>query len=101
MHIKMDGHRGQREKHYSCYLQTRYDERQGLTAMARTTAYTASIIVQLLANGDINLRGVIPPERLGMLEPIFDKIMTGLKERHINPIHRYENNMFGGYVLEN
>lgn len=101
MHIKMDGHRGQREQHYSCYLQTRYDERQGLTAMARTTAYTASIIVQLLANGDIYLRGVIPPERLGMLEPIFDKIMTGLKERHINPIHRYENNMFGGYLLGN
>jgi lysine 6-dehydrogenase len=90
MHIKMHGHRGQQQQHYSCYLQTQYDETQGLTAMARTTAYTASIIVQLVANSDIRLRGVVPPERLGMLEPIFNKIMTGLKDRHINPVHRYE-----------
>jgi len=91
MQIQMHGYRGQHQQDYSCRLQTQYDETQGLTAMARTTAYTASIIVQLLANGDIHLRGVVPPERLGMLEPIFDQIMTGLKDRHINPIHRYEN----------
>jgi saccharopine dehydrogenase-like NADP-dependent oxidoreductase len=90
MQIKMYGHRGQQQQFYSCFLQTHYDETQGLTAMARTTAYTASMIIQLLANGDIRLRGIIPPERLGMLEPIFDQIMTGLKERDINPIHRYE-----------
>lgn len=90
MHIKMHGHRGQQQQHYSCYLQTRYDESQGVTAMAQATAYTASIIVQLVANGDIRLRGVVPPEQLGMRKPIFEKIMIALKERHINLIHRYE-----------
>jgi saccharopine dehydrogenase-like NADP-dependent oxidoreductase len=90
LQINMQGKRGQQQQHYSCYLHTRYDEAQGLTAMARTTAFTASIIVQLLADGDIHLRGVVPPEQLGMLDPIFEKIMIELKERHINPIHRYE-----------
>jgi lysine 6-dehydrogenase len=90
MQINMQGKKEQQQQYYSCHLDTRYDEAQGLTAMARTTAFTASIIVQLLANGHIPCRGVIAPERLGMMEPLFSEIMAELKERNINPIHRYE-----------
>jgi saccharopine dehydrogenase-like NADP-dependent oxidoreductase len=90
LQINMQGKREQQQQHYSCHLLTRYDETHGLTAMARTTAFTASIIVQLLANRRIPFRGVIPPERLGMMKPLFSEIMTELKERNINPIHRYE-----------
>jgi lysine 6-dehydrogenase len=90
MQINMQGKKEQQQQYYSCHLHTRYDEAQGLTAMARTTAFTASIIVQLLANGHIPCRGVVPPEQLGMMQPLFSEIMTELKERNINPIHRYE-----------
>jgi saccharopine dehydrogenase-like NADP-dependent oxidoreductase len=69
--------------------------------MAQTTAYTASIVVQLLANGDIQFRGVMPPERLGMLEPIFQKITTELKERHINLNTDMKNNICGVYTRGN
>ena len=90
LQINMQGKREQQQQHYSCQLHTQYDEAQRLTAMARTTAFTASIIVQLLANRHIPFRGVVPPERLGMIKPLFSEIMTELKERNINPIHRYE-----------
>lgn len=41
----------------------RFDERTGLSAMMRTTAFPASIIAQMMARGDIKEKGAIPQER--------------------------------------
>jgi lysine 6-dehydrogenase len=41
----------------------RYDERTGLSAMMRTTAFPASIIAQMMARGEISPKGAIPQER--------------------------------------
>ena len=41
----------------------RYDERNGVTSMGKTTGYTASIVTQMVGRGDVQGRGVIPPER--------------------------------------
>ncbi len=71
-------------------LLDRYDERQGITAMARTTAYTASIIIQLLIRGAITDRGVVPPEVLGQNPPVFDAVMTDLAQKGIHVFHEHE-----------
>jgi lysine 6-dehydrogenase len=71
-------------------LLDRYNERQGISAMARTTAYTASIIIQLVAHGDITERGVVPPEVLGMSRPVFDAVMTALATKGIRVLHDQE-----------
>jgi saccharopine dehydrogenase-like NADP-dependent oxidoreductase len=60
-----------------------YDEKSGVTAMARTTAYTASIVAQLILKGSISLKGVVPPERLGMDKGIYQQIMAELEKRGI------------------
>ena len=60
-----------------------YDEKSGVTAMARTTAYTASIVAQLILKGSIRLKGVVPPERLGMDKGIYQQIMAELEDRGI------------------
>ena len=39
-----------------------YDEATKMTAMMRTTAFPTSIIAQMLAQGSIGTRGVVPPE---------------------------------------
>jgi lysine 6-dehydrogenase len=41
----------------------RFDERTGLSAMMRTTAFPASIIAQMMARGEITQKGAIPQER--------------------------------------
>jgi lysine 6-dehydrogenase len=41
----------------------RFDERTGLSAMMRTTAFPASVIAQMMARGEIKERGAIPQER--------------------------------------
>ena len=41
----------------------RFDERAGLSAMMRTTAFPASIIAQMMARGETTEQGAIPQER--------------------------------------
>jgi lysine 6-dehydrogenase len=41
----------------------RYDEERKVTSMGRTTAYTGSIVTQMLGAGKITGKGVLPPEK--------------------------------------
>jgi saccharopine dehydrogenase-like NADP-dependent oxidoreductase len=41
----------------------RFDERAGLSAMQRTTAFPASIIAQMMARGQTTQKGAVPQER--------------------------------------
>jgi saccharopine dehydrogenase-like NADP-dependent oxidoreductase len=52
--------------------------------MARTTAYPASIVAQLILKGDLKEKGVVPPEKLGMDSKLFKLFLEGLKNRGIN-----------------
>ncbi|HEY0385313.1 MAG TPA: saccharopine dehydrogenase C-terminal domain-containing protein [Pyrinomonadaceae bacterium] len=40
-----------------------FDERTGLSAMMRTTAFPASIVAQMMARGETLLKGATPQER--------------------------------------
>jgi lysine 6-dehydrogenase len=41
----------------------RFDERAGLSAMQRTTAFPASVIAQMMARGETTQKGAVPQER--------------------------------------
>ena len=64
-------------------LVDRYDRATGTTAMARTTGYTATTAVRMLAAGLWSEAGVIPPERLGQNAACTDFILAGLRERNV------------------
>ncbi|MEM1883932.1 MAG: saccharopine dehydrogenase C-terminal domain-containing protein [Candidatus Bathyarchaeia archaeon] len=83
MSVKVIGLRGGSRVAYIYHLLDRYDDVGKVTAMARTTAYTASIVIQLLARGEIREKGIIPPENLGMSEEIFNKIISWLRNKGI------------------
>jgi lysine 6-dehydrogenase len=74
--------RGKQELH-RYHLFDRYDEKQGITAMARTTAYPASIIAQLMLTKHIKEKGVVPPEKLGMNEKFFKVFLNELDKRGV------------------
>ncbi|UCE57940.1 MAG: L-lysine dehydrogenase, partial [Candidatus Bathyarchaeota archaeon] len=67
-------------------LLERYDERRGTTAMARTTAYPASIIAQLILGKAIKEKGVVPPEKLGKNEKLFQTFVNELRKRKVEII---------------
>jgi len=71
------------ERCYVYYLLNCYDKEHGVTAMARTTAFPASILAQLIAQKTIEEKGVVPLEKLGTKEKIFNKIIAELKKRQV------------------
>ena len=65
------------------HMLDQYDETHGITAMARTTAYSASIVAQLMLREEIKEKGVVPPERLGMSEKFFSTFLSELEKQGI------------------
>ena len=57
----------------------RQDEATGLSAMMRTTAFPASIIAQMMAKGDVLMRGATPQEKA--IDP--EKFVAELARRNI------------------
>jgi len=56
-----------------------YDEKAKISAMMRTTSFPTSIIAQMVVNGTITARGVLPPEECVPVEPLIEE----LKKRNI------------------
>ncbi len=79
MRVEVDGVREGVKIRYIYEILDYYDERKNVTAMGRTTAYTASIVIQLLAENVIRENGIVPPEKLGMREDVFDRILMELE----------------------
>jgi saccharopine dehydrogenase-like NADP-dependent oxidoreductase len=81
--VEVSGYKKGRKTVYIYTLVDFYNEKSGVTAMARTTAYTASIVAKLILEGKIGLRGVVPPERLGMDNEVYRHVMFELSKREI------------------
>src|SRR5687767_7499101 len=58
------------------------DESTGLSAMMRTTAFPASIIAQMMASGDVLMRGATPQEKA--IDP--DRLVSELRRRNLRII---------------
>ena len=64
-------------------LLDKYDANTQTTSMARTTGYTCTAVVNLLAKKMISEKGVLPPELIGKSKDCFDFVLGYLKERGI------------------
>lgn len=64
-------------------LLDRTEKKSGTLSMARTTGYTCTAAVHLVANGQFNRKGICPPEYLGEDEENYRFILDYLKERNV------------------
>jgi len=83
LEVRVAGVKGQKRMKYSYRLLDYCDAKQGVTAMARTTAYPASIVAQLLVKRRVEEKGVVPPEKLGMRGEIFEAFLNELEKRGV------------------
>lgn len=83
LEVRVAGIKGQKRLKYLYRLLDYCDTKQGVTAMARTTAYPASIMAQLLIKRRVGERGVVPPEKLGMHGEIFEAFLNELEKRGV------------------
>lgn len=83
MLVEVGGTKNGKQVMYTYHVLDRYDEKLHVTAMGRTTAYTTSVVAQLLAKKAIAENGVVPPEKLGMNEELYNKFMGMMKKRKV------------------
>ena len=61
-----------------------FDKETKISSMARTTGYTCTAAVNLLAQNLFSEKGVNPPELVGKHKECFDYVLDYLKERKVN-----------------
>lgn len=83
MRIEVCGVKGGETTVESWDLLDRYDASTGVTSMARTTGYTCTAGVRLVAAGLFREPGVIPPERIGGRDGCLDFMLARLAERGV------------------
>jgi saccharopine dehydrogenase-like NADP-dependent oxidoreductase len=83
MRVIVEGEVAGTSRRYTYELFDRYDEQSGVHSMARTTGYTATVAVRLLAEGLYTTPGITPPEFLGRHDACLSFLLDGLKERGV------------------
>jgi len=83
MQVTVEGIKNGLRLRYTYDLMDRYDEVTKTSSMARTTGYTATMAVRLLANGMYYRKGLSAPEHIGMQPQCVEFILKGLNERGI------------------
>jgi len=90
MRIAVSGSRGGKRARIVFDLLDRYDPATGVHSMARTTGYTATLAVRLLAQGRLARKGIVAPEFIGREPACVEFLLEGLKARGVVYTRRVE-----------
>jgi lysine 6-dehydrogenase len=83
MRVTLEGEKDGQRMRQELDLLDRYDRSTGTTSMARTTGYTCTAAVRLLARGGYARKGVSPPELVGQEPGAWDFIRAELATRGV------------------
>lgn len=64
LRVVVHGEKAGRPRRYQVEMVDRYDPVQGFTSMARTTSFTGAIVARMIARGELQAVGAIPPEQV-------------------------------------
>ena len=83
MMINVSGELGGEEKKYVYRLVDYFNHETGVSAMARTTSYTAAIVAGMLAKGMVTEKGVLVTENLAKDPGFTEGLLTELRKRGV------------------
>ena len=83
MRIIIEGIEGGERVKYEFNLFDKFDAKNGITSMARTTGYTCTAVANLMIEGMFDSPGINPPEFIGKVDGHLQFILEYLKERNI------------------
>ena len=83
MRVTVEGARSGQRLRYRYDLIDRYDVVTKTLSMARTTGYTATMAVRLLANGMYSRKGLSAPEHVGRHPECVEFLLNGLGDRGV------------------
>jgi len=91
MRIFVEGEKDGQQKRYHYDLFDKYNTTTGVHSMAKTTGYTATSVVRMIAGGLFTRIGMSPPEYIGKDPECVKFILEKLNERGVKYIERIEN----------
>ncbi|MBU8871830.1 MAG: saccharopine dehydrogenase NADP-binding domain-containing protein [Gemmatimonadales bacterium] len=83
LQINIEGNLDGRKVRYRYDLLDRFDHDTGTTSMARTTGFTATVAVRMVADGLYGETGISPPEYLGRQPGCVPYLLEGLAGRGV------------------
>ncbi len=83
MLIQVEGRKDGRRLRYVYDLHDEFDHVTGVTSMARTTGYTATVALRMVAEGLYTRQGISPPEYMGRQSGCVDFLLKGLADRGV------------------
>ena len=83
MRVKVKGEENGKTTEYIYDLFDKYDEKESISSMARTTGFTGTAGAELILQGKFTEKGVFPPELVGKNEECFAFVMDYLKNRNV------------------
>jgi lysine 6-dehydrogenase len=83
LRVDVSGKRNGKLTRYRYQMVDHYDSRNGITSMARTTAFPCSIAAQILAAGEVQQKGLVPPE-VAFKDDVREELLGCLEERGMN-----------------
>jgi lysine 6-dehydrogenase len=83
MRVIIEGMKAGKKQRYTYDLSDSYDPETGIHSMARTTGYTATMALRMLAEGLYTRKGISVPEFIGQDEKCVDFILKGLADRGV------------------
>ncbi|MGH1364811.1 MAG: saccharopine dehydrogenase family protein [Calditrichia bacterium] len=84
MLVSVQGKEDGKDSSYSYHLFDRNDPGTGFSSMARTTGFTCTAAVNMLAEGLYSQKGISPPEYVGAADGCFEYIIKYLEERDVH-----------------
>ena len=81
--IIIEGEKQKKKMRYTYDMLDYYDKKTSTHSMARTTGYTATNVLRLIANGLFDRKGICPPEYIGQKPNCVDFVLKSLKERGV------------------
>ncbi|MBI5021372.1 MAG: saccharopine dehydrogenase NADP-binding domain-containing protein [Ignavibacteriales bacterium] len=79
MRVWIQGTKNKEQRTLTYEMIDYFDEKTKISSMMRTTSFPTSIIAQMIVNGTIKDRGVLPPEQCVPVQPLIEE----LKKRNI------------------
>jgi len=83
MQIIIEGRKDGHRMRYTYDLLDELDHKRGATSIARTTGYTATMALRMVADGLYTHEGISPPEFMGRDDACVDYLLAGLAERGV------------------
>jgi len=84
MKLVVKGKEADKAKEYVYELFDRFDRESGISSMARTTGYTCTAVARLLLEGNLENKGISPPEYIGAISGYNDRILNMLRKKNIS-----------------